>query len=348
MNHRKCFTMNKIRVSVVGASGYTGFELVKIFLKHPMVEITNLAVRSNVGTPFSEIYPSLKGRCDLTCVAIDVDRISATSDVILFCLPHKTGMKLIPQFIGKGKKIIDLSADYRFDDPQMYKSAYGIDHADAENLPAFVYGLPEINRKLIRKASNIASPGCFPTGIVLALMPALQAGLIRTDSIVVDSKTGISGGGKVPKPAFHFPECNENLTAYKVATHQHEPEIEQELSKMAKQSVDILFVPHLVPLNRGIYNTIYTELKMSVSPEKIREFYRKYYRSEPFVRVIDNDRIPQIKHVVYTNFCDIGMVLRGNRLILMSAIDNLIKGASGQAVQNMNVMMGFTETMGLD
>jgi len=340
--------MNKINVSIVGASGYTGLELVKILLKHPYATIRNLAVRTDVGKPYSELFPMLKGQCDQECMDIDVEKIASESDVIFFGLPHKTSMEIIPQFLKYGKKIIDLSADYRLNNEQSYKTAYGIDHADKGNLSEFVYGLPEFNREKIRLTNTVANPGCFPTGIELALMPVLKAGLIKTDAILVDSKTGISGGGKTPKPVFHFPECNENVTAYKVASHQHEPEIEQELSKMAGKPVDIVFVPHLVPMTRGIYNTIYTELNESVTIEYLYDLYQKQYQNEPFVRVMNTGKIPEIKHVTNTNFCDIGMVISGNRLILISAIDNLIKGASGQAVQNMNVMMGLDETLGLN
>ncbi len=337
----------KIRVSVVGASGYTGYELVKIFTRHPQVEIKYLAVRQNVGLRFSELYPALRGLCDIKCSAIDVDRIAADSDVIFFGLPHKTSMEIIPKFLASGKKLIDLSADYRLNSAELYKTAYAAEHLDAEHLAQFVYGLPEFNRKKIRSATAVANPGCFPTGVELALMPVLKAGLIRTDAILVDSKTGISGGGKTPKPAFHFPECNENLTAYKVGTHQHEPEMEQELSKMAGEPVDIVFVPHLVPLTRGIYSTIYTELKQPVTSSELQQLYEKFYATEPFVRVMENGKVPEIKHVAYTNFCDIGLKIINGRLILMSAIDNMIKGASGQAVQNMNIMMNLDETAGL-
>lgn len=340
--------MSDIRVSVVGASGYTGFELVKILLRHPLVKIAYLAVRSDVGRPYSELFPALKGRCDQKCIAINVTQIAEASDVVFFGLPHRTSMEIIPEFLKYNKKIIDLSADYRLDTEKRYMNAYGVKHLDKGNLPAFVYGLPEINREKIRQTNTVANPGCFPTGIALALMPALQAGLIGTETILVDSKTGISGGGKTPRPAFHFPECNENVAAYKVASHQHEPEIEQELGKMAGQTVEITFVPHLVPMTRGIYNTIYSQLTRSVTAAELQNLYRKQYRDEPFVRVLENGTIPEVKHVAGTNFCDIGMVISGQRLILLSAIDNLIKGASGQAVQNMNVMMGLDETLGLN
>lgn len=347
MRNRVTSFLNKIRVSVIGAFGYTGYELVKIFVRHPMVKIAHLADQVAIGSRYSDHFPALKGLCDLKCSATDVAVISKDSDVIFFGLPHKISMEIIPKFLDSGKKIIDLSADYRLDTEVIYKQAYGVNHLDKGNLSEFVYGLPEFNRAKIRQTNTVANPGCFPTGIELALMPVLEAGLIKTDSILVDSKTGISGGGRTPRPAFHFPECNENMMAYKVASHQHEAEIEQELSKMAGKSIDIVFVPHLVPLTRGIYNTIYAELIQQVMIEDLQNLYQNRYANESFVRVMEKGKVPETKHVAHTNFCDIGMVISGNRLILMSAIDNLIKGASGQAVQNMNVMMGLDETSGL-
>jgi N-acetyl-gamma-glutamyl-phosphate reductase len=339
--------MQKIRVAVVGALGYTGYELVKIFLRHPLVELKYLADKSGIGSPYSELFPALKGLCDLQCTATDVTTIAQDSDVIFFGLPHLTSMEVIPEFLKYNKKIIDLSADYRLNSAELFLKVYGAKHCDEKNLLHFVYGLPEFNRTKIRQANNIANPGCFPTGIILALMPVLAAGLIKPEGIIVDSKTGISGGGKTPKTAFHFPECNENFTAYKVASHQHEPEIEQELGKIAGQPVDIVFVPHLMPLTRGIFNTIYAELNSPMESGDLLKLYREQYEPEPFVRIMEYGKSPEIKHVAYTNFCDIGMKIIGRQLILMSAIDNLIKGAAGQAVQNMNLMLGFEETLGL-
>lgn len=339
--------MSKLQVSIVGASGYTGYELVKILLRHPDVHIQALAVHSEAGKPYSAFYPALKGRCDLITHSVDDLSIAENSDVLFFGMPHKTSMQVIPKYLPYGKKIIDLSADYRLTDTAVYEKAYGTPHLDESHLSDFVYGLPEAKRDQIKAAANIANPGCFPTGIQLALMPVLKAGLIRTDMIIVDSKTGISGGGKTPKPAFHFPEANDNMSAYKVGSHQHEPEIEQELSQMANALVDIVFVPHLAPMTRGIYNTIYAELVEALNPDDLQKLYETSYASEPFVRVLAKNDVPEIKHVVHTNFCDIGLKIVGKRLILMSVIDNLLKGAAGQAVQNMNIMAGFEETTGL-
>jgi len=339
--------MQKICVSVVGALGYTGYELVKIFLRHPLVELKYLTDKAGVGSPYSELFPALKGLCNLQCTATDVTAIVRDSDAVFFGLPHLTSMTVIPEFLKYHKRIIDLSADYRLNSTELFLKAYGARHCDEKNLSNFVYGLPEINREKIRQANNIANPGCFPTGIILALLPVLASGLVNPETIIVDSKTGISGGGKTPKPIFHFPESNENFAAYKIASHQHEPEIEQELSKIAGQPVDIVLVPHLMPLTRGIFNTIYAELISPMEPGDLHNLYRERYEQEPFVRILEYGKSPEIKHVAYTNFCDIGMKIVGRQLVLMSAIDNLIKGASGQAVQNMNIMLGFEETLGL-
>lgn len=338
----------KIRVTVVGATGYAGYELVKILLRHPYVTLSRLAVvAEEVGLCYSDIFPALKGLCDLNCTSVNAVEIIRDSDVIFFCLPHTVSMRYMPDFLKNGKMLIDLSADYRLNTPAAYKAAYGLDHADAVHLNDFVYGLPEVNRATIKAAQAIANPGCFPTGIQLALIPVLKNSLIATETIFVDSKTGISGGGRAPKPAFHYPECNENLSAYKIGCHQHESEIEQELTKISGQAVDILFVPHLVPVTRGIFSTIYTKLNQSKSEAEIRQLYRDFYREEPFVRICEASSPPQIKNVAYSNFCDIGLKVIGDHLILLSAIDNLIKGASGQAVQNMNIMLNVPETIGL-
>ncbi|HOT98353.1 MAG TPA: N-acetyl-gamma-glutamyl-phosphate reductase [bacterium] len=339
--------MPAYRVSIVGASGYTGFELVKILLRHPHVELAHLAVREPGGQRFSDLFPALRGLCDHPLSGFETERIAAESDVLFFGLPHTSSMEWIPRFLSYGKKLIDLSADYRLDDPGRYRAAYGCDHLQPEALPAFVYGLPEVNRARIAASTTVANPGCFPTSVALALLPALRRGLIETGTIIVDSKTGVSGGGKSPKPAFHFPECNENLFAYKVARHQHEPEMEQELTKIAGMPVDLLFVPHLVPMTRGIFSTIYARLLVPRTIAEVHALYEEAFQDEPFVRVLPAGEIPQTRQVTGSNFCDIGLAVQDRTLILMSAIDNLIKGASGQAVQNMNLMLGLDETMSL-
>ncbi len=338
--------MSKKRVAIAGASGYAGYELVKILSRHPQVEITSLAIGEDVTANFSDIFPALKGICDLPCQKIDPDGMIDQSDLIFFALPHKVSMQVIPSFIDR-VKVIDLSADYRMKDAAMYARAYGVAHADASHLGQFVYGLPEAYRSSIQHTTTVANPGCFPTGIILALQPVLRQGWIDGHSIRISSMTGVSGGGRAPRMEFHFPECHENITAYKVGKHQHEPEIEQELSIMAGEEVDVVFVPHLSPLIRGIYSTIYAELKQTITQTDLVQFYREFYHHEPFIRIMEATQSPQIKHIVGSNFCDIGLAVCGRTLILMSVIDNLVKGAAGQAVQNMNLMFGFEETCGL-
>ena len=336
-----------IRVSIVGASGYAGMELVRILLRHPAVSLAHLAVREPAGQRFSDLFPGLRGLCDLPLSGFEVEKITEESDLVFFGLPHTSSMEWVPRFMQSGIRLIDLSADYRLDRADLYRSAYGCEHRQPEALKQFVYGLPEFNRSRIAASTVVANPGCFPTSVELALMPALQGGLIETASIIVDSKTGVSGGGKSPKPAFHYPEANENLAAYKVGRHQHEPEMEQELAKMAGGPVDILFVPHLAPMTRGIFSTIYARLRETADTEEVLALYNEYYRGEPFIRLLPAGEAPQTRHVSGSNFCDIGMAVVGSTLILLSAIDNLVKGASGQAVQNMNIMLGLDETLGL-
>jgi len=338
---------NKIRASIIGVTGYAGYELVRLLAGHPDVDLARLVSRQEPQPRIQDIFPHLRGVCDIQCSALDAEALCRESDVIFFALPHTVTMEVMPRFIDRGVKIIDLSGDYRMDDADVYQAAYKTSHTDRENLGKFVYGLPEVNADRVTNADYIANPGCFPTGIQIALKPFLRAGLINTDRIFVDSKTGVSGGGRKPKPAFHYPEINENMLAYKVAEHQHEPEIEQELSKVAGRDVDIIFVPHLTPMTRGIFNTIYAELLTDADEAALHKALADEFTDSPFVRVMPLGESPQIKHVTHTNFCDVGMKKKGKNLILMSCIDNLIKGASGQAIQNMNLMFGLNTVAGL-
>ncbi|MBU0650382.1 N-acetyl-gamma-glutamyl-phosphate reductase, partial [bacterium] len=334
----------KTKVSIIGATGYTGYELVKILVKHPKVELKHLAVRREEKPLYSEIFPALKGVCDIRCSDSNSAQILKDSDVIFFALPHKITMTIMPEYAGKGKKIIDLSADYRLKDVLVYNEAYKHEHEDVENLGNFVYGLPEINPDEIKKANNIANPGCFPTSIILGLYPLIKEGIINLHNIIVDSKTGVSGGGRTPNLAFHFPECNESVRAYKVGLHQHEPEIEQELTAITGETVDVIFVPHLIPMTRGILSTIYADFNDGCQDKDISAMYKKYYGDKSFIRLCGQGSFPETINVSNTNFCDIGWQIVDQKIIVVTAIDNLIKGASGQAVQNMNVMLGLPET----
>ncbi len=335
----------KQRVAILGASGYSALELIKLLLRHPHAEITALTTRHSEPRPVGEVHPSLVGRLDLSLENLPLETVAERADYVFCCLPHGASAASASQLLPLGKKVIDLSADYRLSDPAEYAKWYGLAHADPSNLKDAVYGLPELYRDDVRSASLIANPGCYPTSAILALAPLLDAGLIEPEGIIVDSKSGVSGGGREPKPQFHFPECNESIAAYGVGTHRHMPEIDQILSDAAGKRVEVIFTPHLVPMDRGILSTSYAVPTGATSTEALLSLYREFYAGEPFVRVLTG--LPATKHVAGTNFCDLtARVVRG-RVVVLSAIDNLIKGASGAAIQNFNLMSGVPETTAL-
>ncbi len=336
-----------MKVSIIGATGYTGAELVKILLRHPEVEIEMVTSRSFAGKKISEVYPWLS--VDLVCQALDVERVASFSSFIFTALPHGSSMEVVGKLPLRRKRIVDLSADFRLTNPLVYKKWYGIVHTKKDLLKQAVYGLPEFYRGKIKKAHLVANPGCYPTSALLSLAPLLKYDLIKEESIIVDSKSGVTGGGRKLSLKTHFPEVNENLSAYQVGCHRHIPEIEQELTKRAQKEVKISFVPHLVPLNRGILSTCYADLKDSLKLKDLADVFEDFYREEPFVKILPQGCFPQVKDVVNSNRCHIGFMIdeRRRRVIIISTIDNLGKGASSQAVQNMNIMCGFEETMGL-
>ncbi len=341
-----------IKVGIVGATGYAGIELIRILLGHPEVKITKLAAKMD-GKPqkISDIFPSLKGRIDLVCTDLNVSDMAKESDLIFLVLPHKASLKFTPRFIKLGKKVIDFSADFRFDDLKVYEEWYAPHTEESKKLNSqAVYGLPELYKEKIKKANLIANPGCYPTSIILGVAPLLVNKVVSTENIIADSLSGASGAGRALSGALHYPECNENVKAYSIATHRHTPEIEQELSKLAKEEIKISFTPHLLPMNRGILSTIYLNLATKTKEVEILELYRQFYRNEPFLRILEKGSFPETKNVYGSNYCDIGIKIdeRTNRVIVISAIDNLVKGASGQAVQNMNIIYGFEETLGLE
>ncbi len=335
----------KHRVAILGASGYSALELIKLLLRHQRVEITALTTRNADPRPVGEVHPSLAGRLDLSLENLSAEGIAERADYVFCCLPHGASAAVASQLLPMGKKVIDLSADYRLSDAASYAKWYGLEHADPDNLKEAVYGLPELYRDEIRFATLIANPGCYPTSAILALAPLLEAGVISPEGIIIDSKSGASGAGREPKPHLHFPECNENFAAYGVGTHRHLPEIDQILSDAAGQPVEVIFTPHLVPMDHGILSTSYAIPTGETSTEALLALYREFYAGEPFVRV--RSGLPATKHVSGTNFCDLtARVVRG-RVLVLSVIDNLIKGASGAAVQNFNLMSGVPETTGL-
>lgn len=338
-----------VRVGVIGASGYAGAELVRILIGHPQVQLTAVTSRQHAGQRFDALYPALSGCTDIELESFSAESICAKADILFTALPHKLPMAIVPQILAAGRKVIDLSADFRFSDAQAYQSAYQ-PHAAPELLDRSVYGLSEIYREQIRNAQIVGNPGCYPTSVLLPLVPLVRAGLVELDGLIADSKSGASGAGRSPSLGTLFCEVNECFRPYKVGVHRHNSEMEAILGREAGRRVDLTFVPHLVPMNRGMQSTIYAQPSKGVTAEDIDSALRSFYNESMFVRFCSQDRPPDARHVRGTNFCDIGFTLdtdRG-RLIVMSAIDNLVKGAAGQAVQNMNIIMQIDETTGLN
>jgi N-acetyl-gamma-glutamyl-phosphate reductase len=346
-------------VSILGGSGYTGAELVRILTQHDGVEILHITSRELAGTPVSRRLPNLAG--------VDLDyenpdpRILADSDIVFVCVHHTESLNIVPAILENSRvidfsadyrlneensRVIDFSADYRLNDRKLYESVYEVTHTSPEI--GSVYGLPELHGEEIPKADLVANPGCYPTGAILALAPLVRGGLIQTDRIVIDSKSGTSGAGMRPSPFVHHPECADAVRPYKVTDHRHIAEMDQELSLVAGEDVKVNFTPHLIPIPRGILTTCHTFPESALSPEQVRSVYEDFYGDAPFVRI--RDEVPDLRGVTGSNFCDIGSSIdaRTGRLVVVSAIDNLTKGASGQAVQNMNLMFGLPETRALE
>lgn len=339
-----------LKVAIVGASGYTGVELIRLLHCHPEVAVTCVTSEQSAGKKISEVFPSLRNRCDLVLENLEPVRVAEKANFIFTALPHKAAMEVVPTFLKLGKRVVDLSADYRLRDPQKYEKWYE-PHMNPELLKGAVYGLPEIRRAKIAGADLVANPGCYPTSIILGLAPLLKKKLIDLDSIIADSKSGVSGAGRSAKVDNLFCEVNDGFKAYGVGgVHRHIPEIEQELSLLAGRELVISFTPHLVPMDRGILSTSYAQPASAVTTAELLDLYNEFYRGEPFVRVLPVGNFPSTAHVRGSNFCDIGIAVdgRSGRVIVVSAIDNLVKGASGQAVQNMNIMQGLPESLGLE
>ncbi len=338
-----------LNVGIIGASGYTGAELARILCNHPEVRLGVATSRQYAGRPLAEIFPSLRARVDIVCEDLCLAELCAKADFFFTAVPHKTAMDLVPQLLSAGKRVVDLSADFRLRDVSVYEQWYQT-HSSSELLSEAIYGLPELYRDKIAGSSLIANPGCYPTSIILGLAPLLKAGAIVVSSIIADSKSGTSGAGRTAQTGSLFCEVHDGFRPYKVGrAHRHTPEIEQELSVLAAEQVHISFTPHLLPISRGILSTIYASLTPGFDRQKIDALYHDQYWNEPFVRLLAEDSFPATQHVRGSNFCDISYKIDQltNRIIVMSAIDNIGKGASGQAVQNMNVMYGFAETTGL-
>ena len=334
-----------VSVGVIGASGYTGGELLRLLVNHPDVELAGVYDVKNVGLPLRRIHPNLGGSVDLIILEPDYAKIGEQTDFVFTATPHGVAMRFVPKLLEGGAKVVDLSADYRFADPKVFERYYA--KHESPHLHA-VYGLPELHRKRIKRAKLVANPGCYPVAAILGLAPLVKGRLIDLEHVMINAVSGTSGAGAEPSEATHHPICGANVSAYALTTHRHAPEIDQELSGLAHKEVKVHFTPHLAPIVRGILMTAQVFLRKRVSKEGLLKLYRKFYSGEPFVRVLEE--IPQVNFVVGSNYCDIGLETdaRSNRLVVVSAIDNLIKGASGQAIQNMNLMIGANESKGLE
>ena len=338
-----------MKVSVIGATGYAGAELLRILNNHPAAEVVHITSESHAGEPISDIYPHLKGIYDQKLISMkEIDMIGKDSDFVFIGLPHGHAMTVGKALENTPCRIIDLGADYRFDDTSVYEAWYKVEHTH-KDAPR-VYGLAELYRDRIKNAKIIGNAGCYTTASILALAPLAKNHLIDVDTIVIDAKSGVSGAGRSAKQANHFPELYDSFKAYGVATHRHTPEIEQAIADLSGEKTVLNFTPHLVPMNRGILVTAYASLTKDVSYEEVKAVYDKYYQNEKFVRVLEKDICPQTKWVEGSNYVDISFKIdpRTNRIIMMGAIDNLVKGAAGQAVQNMNLMFGLSEDEGLN
>ena len=337
---------SRIKIAILGGSGYTAVELIKILLRHPHVHIEAITSRQE-GTPLiGEVHPSLLGRIQLRCEPFAAESLRQRGVQCVFgCLPHGASMEVIPALLERGLRVIDLSADYRLRDPKVYTEWYGELHHDTANLAKAIYGLPEIYGDAINAATLLANPGCYPQTAILGLAPLVAAKMIELRGIIVNSLSGVSGAGRTPKLTTHFPECNESVSAYNIGKHRHTPEIEQALTDVAGAPVEVLFSPHMVPMDRGIFSTIYAVPTRSVTEPQLLELYRAYYEKAPFVRV--RETLPATKDVAFSNFLDVHVKAVRGKIVILACEDNLIRGASGVAVQNFNRMFAFPETTGL-
>ncbi len=338
-----------IRAGVLGGTGYAGIEVVRLLLQHPEVTITRIVSQSYAGKKISEVYPNLTGICDLVCSALDADDIAKNCDVVFTALPHGASKEVIPALFQKGLKVIDLSGDFRYNDAEVYEKWYGQPHSDPKLLSQAVYGLCELHRDEIKNARLIGNPGCYTTCSIMGLAPLVKAGVVDNKSLIIDAKSGVTGAGRGLNLPNLFCECTETMKAYKIATHRHTSEIEQELSLLAGEDIMLSFTPHLAPMKRGILATCYANLTENHSADELIELYKEFYKDEPFVRIYENGTLPEVKHIAGSNYIGIGLVVdeRLQRVIVVSCVDNLIKGAAGQAIQNMNLIFNLPEDTAL-
>jgi len=333
-----------LKVGIMGASGYAGEELIRILLNHPKVQIVSLAAKIEK-ISIDKLCPHLGKKLGLECSDKSAEEVSRNCDVVFLALPHKVSMQCVPTFLEKNRKVIDLSADFRLKDVKVYEEWYEVKHGCPELIPKAVYGLPEFYREKIKGRDLVANPGCYPTSVILGCVPLLKQNIVTADFIISDSKSGVSGAGRAIEQAFCSGGLQNSFRPYKVNAHRHMPEIDQELTNLSGAEVKVNFIPHLVPMERGILSTIYLKLKKDVSTKEAIKIYKAFYKNEYFVRVLEEGNFPDTKNVAKTNFCDVGIKIFPEKklAVVMTAIDNLTKGASGQAVQNMNIMCGFDE-----
>lgn len=335
-----------LKVGIVGGTGYTGVELLRLLAQHPEVELKAITSRSEAGMPVARMFPNLRGRVDLAFSEPSIDTLGAC-DVVYFATPHGVAMKQTPELVERGVRVIDLGADFRLADPAVFEKWYGLPHSCISLLAEAVYGLPEVNREAIRTARVVANPGCYPTSVQLGFLPLIKAGLVDTEHLVADVKSGVSGAGRKAEVHSLFSEAAESFRAYGVAGHRHLPEISQGLARLTSSRISLTFVPHLLPMIRGIHATLYARLAGSAGD--LQALYESTYGDEPFVDVMPAGSLPETRSVKGANMCRIAVhrPQGGDTVVVLSIIDNLVKGAAGQAVQNMNIMFGLPETMGL-
>lgn len=338
-----------IKTAVLGATGYAGIELVRLLSNHPEAQLEILGSQSFAGQKISDVYQNFNHILENECEEVDLDKVEKC-DVAFTALPHGASKTVIPAIIERGVKVIDLSGDFRYDDVKVYEKWYGEEHSSPELLSESVYGMPELHRDKIKSARLIGNPGCYTTCSILGAAPLVKSGIGSTKNIIIDAKSGVTGAGRGLALQTHFCECTENSKAYKIATHRHTSEIEQELSNLAGEEIMLSFTPHLIPQKRGILSTIYINLNKPCTTEELTELYKDFFKDEFFVRVKEAGALPETKHVAGSNFVDIGVVVdeRLQRAVVVSALDNIVKGAAGQAVQNMNIMFGLDEKTGLN
>ncbi len=340
-----------VKAGIIGVNGYTGGELVRLLAGHPRVEIVAASSRSQAGRRLAEIFPSLRGVAagDLPVVPPE-DPAFSGCELLFLCTPHGVAARLAPEFLRRGGKVIDLGADFRFRSAELYEQWYKVTHAAPSLLAEAVYGLPELHREEIKKARLVGNPGCYPTATLLGMAPLLKAGLVKEGPVIIDAKSGVSGAGRTPRDDLHYAEMYGDFRAYGLTGHRHTPEIEEEAGRVAGREVLVIFTPHLLPVSRGLFATIYLPAARSLSNAELFEIYQDFYTGEPFVLPLPEPFLPQTKGVLFTNRCQVAARFdpRTGQIIVLSALDNMVKGAAGQAVQNMNLLYGFDETLGLE